>query len=240
MNVRALDSMLDRFESLADVPSHRQLRNNPLIDLLRKAVPFNHVVVGGLDLDGYTFGHGRSVDTDMPPAFIETYFAEGLGQVDPVVVVGKTSTQAFDEQQANDTLRPPARLEELKRFFGIANRLFIPVAREGAVYGGVCFTSSRPLTTGERELLVMVADPIHRTITKPLMDRFAEEQLRLTQGEVICLQLASGGLTSEEIASASQYQPETVNTYLKSATKKLGAANRVEAVATAIRRGIIK
>jgi DNA-binding CsgD family transcriptional regulator len=47
-------------------------------------------------------------------------------------------------------------------------------------------------------------------------------------------------MTSEEIAAATGYKTETVNSYLKSATRKLGTANRLEAVADAIRRGIIE
>ena len=231
---------LDDYGDLSDVPPHRLLRESPILEFLRKAVPFEHVAVGGLDLEGYNFGHGHSIDTDMPPAFIETYFAEGLGQTDPIVVHGMNAVKPFTEEQANDVVAPSRRLESLKNFFGINNRFFIPIAREGTVYGGVCFTSSRPFTTGETEFLIMTAEPLHRALTKPLMDRFAESVLKLTAGEVTCLELASTGLTSEEIADVSKYQTETINSYLKSATKKLGAANRVEAVATAIRRGLLR
>lgn len=230
---------LDDYDDLSDVPKQRRLHDYSMLELLRKAVPVEYVAVGGLDLDGYHFGRGQSIDTDMPPAFIETYFAEALGERDPVVVLGTTALEPFTEGQANDISAPSQKLLELKRFFGINDRVFIPIAREGKAFGGVCFTTHRPLTLGEFEFLVMTAEPLHRSVTKPLMDRFAESLLKLTAGEVTCLQLASAGLTSEEIAETSKYQTETVNSYLKSATKKLGAANRVEAVATAIRRGLI-
>lgn len=236
----ALVSSLDDYDDLADVPRLRRLRENPIVEFLRKAVPFQHVAVGGLDLDGYKFGHGHSIDTDMPPAFIETYFSEGLGRADPIVIRASETDKPFTEEQANDLSAPTQRLESLTQFFGIRNRFFIPIAREGTVYGGVCFTNSRPFTPGEAEFLVMTAEPLHRTLTKPLMDRFAERVLKLTPGEIACLEFASTGLTSEEIAGVSKYQTETINSYLKSATKKLGAANRVEAVATAIRRGLLR
>lgn len=46
-------------------------------------------------------------------------------------------------------------------------------------------------------------------------------------------------LTSEQIAGASAYTVETVNSYLKGVVKKMQVANRVEAVAEAIRQKII-
>lgn len=231
----------DEYEDLSDVPKQRQLRESQVLEYLRKAVPFRHVAVGGLDLDGYEFGHGYSIDTDMPPAFIETYFAEGLGQVDPVVIRALKADKPYTEEQANDMVAPSRRFESLAQYFGIRNRFFIPIAREGKVYGGVCFTSStRPFTAGETEFLIMTAAPLHRALTKPLMDRFAKKVLKLTPSEIACLELASTGLTSEEIAEVSKYKIETINSYLKSATKKLGASNRLEAVATAIRRGLLR
>jgi LuxR family transcriptional regulator len=63
--------------------------------------------------------------------------------------------------------------------------------------------------------------------------------MKLSKGELACLVQASLGLTSENIAKATGYQAETVNSYIKSATKKLGAANRTQAIAQAIRRRLI-
>jgi LuxR family transcriptional regulator len=84
-----------------------------------------------------------------------------------------------------------------------------------------------------------MAEPLHAAVTKPIMDRFAASQLRLTKGELLCLKMASRGLTSEEIAVASDYALETINSYLKSAVRKLGTSNRVEAVAEAIGKRLI-
>ena len=53
------------------------------------------------------------------------------------------------------------------------------------------------------------------------------------------LAFASKGLTSSEIASETSLTVETVNTYLKSATKRLSARKRVHAVSEEIRRKIV-
>ena len=44
----------------------------------------------------------------------------------------------------------------------------------------------------------------------------------------------------EEIALVTGYQSDTVNTYIKSAVHKLGAKNRSQAVAEAIRQRLIE
>ncbi|MGY5808784.1 autoinducer binding domain-containing protein [Rhizobium sp. LEGMi198b] len=230
---------LGDFKDLSEVPAHRQLRDSELLEQLRKAVDFRHIAVGGLDLAGYQIGRGHSIDTDMPPAFIDTYFGEKLGLSDPLVIQSLNRTTPLSDEEAFDISPPSQRLQYLLRAYRIGQRLQVPLARDGVVYGGVCFTREKQFTASERDLLLFFAEPLHRVITKPLMDRFAAGVLRLTNGELRSLELASKGLTSEEIADASDYRPETINSYLKSATKKLGAANRAHAVAEAIRRNLI-
>lgn len=230
---------LDRFNDLSEVPVQRQLRDNQLLEHVRKAVGFRHVAVGGLDLNGYHIGRGRSVESDLPPAFVETYFSERWNRSDPLLVRSIAQAIPMTEEEAFDVSPPAQRLCYLHRSYEIGRRLHIPVSRGAVVYGGVCFTKEQAFTAGEREFLVFMAEPLHHAVTKPLMDRFAADVLRLTCGELQCLELASKGLTSEEIAGASSYRTETVNSYLKSAAKKLGAANRSHAIAEAIRRHLI-
>ena len=61
----------------------------------------------------------------------------------------------------------------------------------------------------------------------------------LSEREVACLQLASDGRISEEIAENLGLSVHTVNAYLGSATTKLDAVNRIQAIAKAIRLGYI-
>jgi len=227
------------YADLSSVPTVRRLRDNALVDRLRKAVSFEYLTIGGLDLEGYEFGSSQSIDTDMPPHYIEAYFAEKMSPQDPLVAVGKTKKTTYTEEEAFDLISPPQRLVYLSRAHGVRNRILFPLSRKDTVYGAVCFTNARPFTQGECEFLSLMAEPVHTAITKPIMDRFAADQLRLTKGELLCLEMAGRGLTSEEISNASDYALETINSYLKSATRKLGASNRLQAVAEAIRRRLI-
>ncbi|MDL2408103.1 LuxR C-terminal-related transcriptional regulator [Rhizobium calliandrae] len=229
----------DLYRSLSAVPTHRILRNNGVVDKLRQSVGLKHIAVAGLDIDGYHFGGGRSSETSFPPAYVETYFAEELHLSDPLVILSRRRNAPTTEEEALDTIVAPARLEYLNRSFDIRNRFLVPVARNDRVYGGVCFTSDRPFAESERQLLAFLAEPLHKSVTRPVMDRFAASACCLSEGELLCLAMASKGLTSDEIAATSEYQAETVNTYLKRAARKLGATNRTHAIAEAIRRQII-
>lgn len=230
---------LDDYIDLRSVPKHRYFGKNDIIDRFRKAVPFDYIFISGLDVDHYRFGAGFSIDTDLPPAYLEAYYADELYKEDPFVRAAKSSTSVIVESEVYAENVPPQRLHYLQRTFGVHNRTVVPIMRENVVYGVVGFTRENPFDEDEITFLSLVSETIHTAVTKPLMDKFAAEHLRLSKGEMACLSQASLGLTSDGIASATGYQVDTVNSYIKSAVKKLGAANRTQAIAEAIRRRLI-
>lgn len=61
----------------------------------------------------------------------------------------------------------------------------------------------------------------------------------LSDREIECLQLVGDGLKSEAIGERLGLSVHTVNAYLGSATTKLDAVNRIQAIAKAIRLGLI-
>jgi LuxR family quorum sensing-dependent transcriptional regulator len=62
----------------------------------------------------------------------------------------------------------------------------------------------------------------------------------LSDREIDCLNWTASGKTSAEIAEIMQLSEHTVNHYLNRATKKLDTVNRTQAVAKALRIGLIK
>ncbi len=206
---------------------------------MRLAVAFDHIAISGLDIDGYRFGQAASVDSDFPPAFVEAYAADGLVGNDPFVQAAKSSRDIVIESEVWKNCEPPQRLLYLTRTFKVQNRTLIPILRGDVVYGGVCFARSTPFDDDELAFLTLIAEPIHAAVTRPLMEKFATAQMKLSKGEVACLSQASRGLTSDSIATATGYQTETVNSYIKSAVRKLGCSNRTQAIAEAIRRRLI-
>ena len=73
----------------------------------------------------------------------------------------------------------------------------------------------------------------------PLLTSNGEPVPRLTPRELEVLQLAADGRTTREIAEALVVSPGTVKTHLQHIYAKLDARDRVAAVATAIRLGLI-
>jgi DNA-binding CsgD family transcriptional regulator len=71
------------------------------------------------------------------------------------------------------------------------------------------------------------------------MNRPAVEEIRLTGRERDVLELLAEGLRLEVIGERLGIGLETVRTHVRHAAERLGAANRTQAVAIAIRRGLI-
>lgn len=230
---------LHNFVDLSSVPRHRFIHNNPFIARLRKAVDFDYVMISGLDIEGFQFGTAQSIDTDFPPTFLEAYYDEKFHLTDPYVLACKNARHVTIESEVLKDSVKNERLTYLLETFNIRNRTLFPIRRGDLVYGSVGFTRTTAFEQDELAFLAAIAAATHQEIAGPIMRKFAATELRLSMGEVTCLRLASGGLTSEQIATESGYQVDTVNTYIKNATKKVGATNRTQAIAEAIRRGLI-
>jgi DNA-binding CsgD family transcriptional regulator len=230
---------LDAYADLRSVPKHRFFGRNEFVDRFRLAVPFDYIAISGLDVDHYRFGAGFSIDTDFPPTFLESYDADRLVGIDPFIIAGKNSRTVIVENDVYAVHEPPQRLVYLQRTFGVFNRTLVPILRNDVVYGAICYTRSTPFSDEEIRFLSLISELIHTAVTKPLMDRFAADQMGLTKGELACLEAASRGLTSEAIAIETGFQNDTVNSYIKSSIKKLGATNRTQAIVEALRRRLI-
>lgn len=239
MPFSSLSAVIHEFPDLQSVPKYRRLGSNPVTDKLALAVPFDFISISGLDVDEFRFGEGVSSDTTFPPAFIEAYIAEGLGKDDPFVAAARKATNTVIEAVVYGEKAPSRRLAYLARTFAIHNRTLFPIRRGDVTYGAITLTRDIPFKPDEIAFVEVVAEAIHSAITQPLRQRFAAEQMKLTSGELACLTQASFGLTSEDIAKATGYQTDTVNSYIKQAVKKLGVGNRTHAIAEAIRRKLI-
>jgi DNA-binding NarL/FixJ family response regulator len=73
----------------------------------------------------------------------------------------------------------------------------------------------------------------------PALARMAPKNSKLTQRELDVLGLLAEGLQHEEIGRRLGISSETVRTHLRKASDRLGAASRTQAVATALRMGLI-
>jgi DNA-binding NarL/FixJ family response regulator len=79
---------------------------------------------------------------------------------------------------------------------------------------------------------------IPQEVAAQLAEHVGEE--RLTEREVEVLHHVAGGNRNRDIADLLSISEETVKVHLKHIMEKLGASDRTEAVAIAVRRGIIQ
>lgn len=87
---------------------------------------------------------------------------------------------------------------------------------------------------------------LHPQITMPFLERIgalakkADSRERLTEREQVVLQELALGKNTKEIASALVVSEETVKTHLAHIYQKLGVNDRVQAVALALRHGLVR
>jgi DNA-binding NarL/FixJ family response regulator len=78
-----------------------------------------------------------------------------------------------------------------------------------------------------------------RTYLDPSLRRTQGRSSALTERELDVLRLLADGLRHEEIGKRLGIGSETVRTHVRKASDRLGAATRTQAVATALRQGLI-
>jgi DNA-binding NarL/FixJ family response regulator len=79
-----------------------------------------------------------------------------------------------------------------------------------------------------------------RSYVDPALTRDVAPSRKLTQRELDVLGLLAEGLQHEEIGRRLGISSETVRTHLRKASNRLGAVTRTQAVATALRLGLIR
>ena len=87
---------------------------------------------------------------------------------------------------------------------------------------------------------------LHPSVTRPFLKAFgkmaesSQPQVGLTERERDVLEELATGKSTKEIAKVLFVGEETVKTHLSSVYQKLGVGDRVQAVAAALRRGLVK
>lgn len=95
-------------------------------------------------------------------------------------------------------------------------------------------------TSEELEVLRRLADLVNQRLEAlEASKRRAGRRPLLSRRERECLQWTAAGKTTWEIAGILEISQNTVDGYISTAGRKLGAVNRTQAVAEALRRGLI-
>lgn len=175
-------------------------------------------------------------DAGSAGALLDAYGAAMLSHLEasmlPLVWEGASEGQCVEAGSEPFVARLPARLLS---FSGVA----FPVRLGTHGNGYVVFTGSFLGLSSD------VAIDMHLKSCQLLTDILAGEEKRLAPAEALserelaCLQMAGDGCISDVIAEKMGLSVHTVNAYLGTATTKLDAVNRIQAIAKAIRFGYI-
>ncbi|PCK88645.1 LuxR family transcriptional regulator [Rhizobium sophoriradicis] len=194
--------------------------------------------ITSLDLQGST------VLTSWPAELLALYDQEGLMVDSPVLRRLRTSARPFFYDMSRQSWPrddgKSALVVGLFERFRMMRCAYFPTHEASGLRGAVSFAGDRePFSPAEMRELCYIA--IH------VFDRLAEIRNldtrmtdALTDREIDCLNWTAAGKTSAEIAEILSLSEHTVNHYLNRATKKLDTVNRTQAVAKALRIGLIK
>jgi DNA-binding CsgD family transcriptional regulator len=122
---------------------------------------------------------------------------------------------------------------------GVSPAIALPAVADDDVLAVLVVYASEPFTPGER-LMEALAEVGSQLGTFLARRRGALRPSRLTRRELEVLQLAALGLEGNEIQSRLLLSRSTVKTHFEHIYAKLGVSNRVAAVATALREGLIE
>jgi DNA-binding CsgD family transcriptional regulator len=184
---------------------------------------------------------GSAIINNWPAELVSLFDRQGLIQSSQVLrrLRGSTMPFSYDLSQMSGEGDGPDMGEIFGRF-GIVRGGCFPVHDAAGARGGVVIGGSGS-ELGRQQMMELSYAAIH------IFDKLAEIRnldVRapelLTEREIDCLNWTAAGKTSAEIAEILGLSEHTVNHYLNRAAKKLDTVNRTQAVAKALRIGLIK
>jgi DNA-binding CsgD family transcriptional regulator len=196
---------------------------------------------------------GRALDD---PFIVLTYQQEWVSHymrsnylaVDPVVSTGARSLLPVDWSSLDRSNRKVVKMFNESREAGVGVQgLTIPIrGAENGVWALFSVTSNETdleWTRRRREIiadLVLIANFLHQKAYELHQPGEVIDLNAVTRREAEALTWTAEGKSVADIAILMRISAETVKAHLDSARYKLGALNRVHAVAKAIRHGIIR
>ena len=186
----------------------------------------------------------NSIITNWPADLISEYDQTALLASSPILTRLRLATAPFTFNIDHVAKQRDARTTEISKSMFERYRMprgaYFPVHDASGMRGAVSFAGDRPEVTPAEmiELMYLSVHVYNRLAEIRELDNRATDML--TEREIDCLNWTAAGKTSVEIAEILGLSEHTINHYLNRATKKLDTVNRTQAVAKALRLGLIK
>ena len=178
----------------------------------------------------------------IPPELFKLYVERSYADVDPVMRMLRRTTDPFkwlDVPYDREQERRGAEVMALVADFGLSQGFFVPTRSHLGTCGNVWMAGPAPeLTARSTPALHFMAlyafDRVYRLVG-PKPDRRAP----ITAREREVLAWTAAGKSAWEIGEILGIAKRTVDEHAQTAVRKLGAANKIQAVVFAIRDGFI-
>jgi LuxR family quorum sensing-dependent transcriptional regulator len=178
----------------------------------------------------------------IPAELFKVYVERHYADVDPAMRHLKRTTEPFRWLDVPYNSEREPRASELKALvtdFGLSQGFFVPIPSPAGTFGNVWMAGPNPeLTARTKPALHLIAlyafDRMHR-----LVGPLPAQRPRLTEREREVLMWTAHGKSAWEIGEILGIAKRTVDEHAASAFRKLGAANRTQAVAIAVRERLI-
>ena len=179
-----------------------------------------------------------------PEPWTKYYRTQRLQERDPIVEALDTYDEPFTwTDLRNDKRFVGLTQDELDNAgkYGWRDGLIVPIPRSGVQYGLVSLVSRTPRVLHEAKGLLSLGALAfyHQVRALAPHEGFPVPPLGLTDRERQCLALIASGLSDRKIAAKLDITENTARSYFETARLKLKADTRPQAVAEAIRWGII-
>ena len=175
--------------------------------------------------------------TRLPADWLACYSARNYIQDDPAVRHCRRTSQPFEWEAAPfDPVREPRAAEVVRRAkdCGLARGCMTPIPSASGSLGSVWIAGAIELTPPTRAMLHLASlyafDRLRALKSPP-----CRAKAGLTTREREVLQWIANGKSALEIGEILAISKRTVDEHTQSALRKLGAANRAQAVAIALR-----
>src|SRR5690242_823865 len=200
-----------------------------------------HFIATGLSANGRAFEE-LVIASRWPSEFFMLYVENDYARCDPLIRRSIQSDMPFEWQAESYWADDNPRVVELMRRaaeFGLTHGYLVPIHGPKGYEGCVSMTARRlDLSTRAKSavhLMALYAFDRMRRLRGNLPDR----KVVLTAREREILSWVAAGKSAAQISQALKISKRTVDEHSQTAARKLGAANRTQAVAIAMRDRII-
>jgi len=121
---------------------------------------------------------------------------------------------------------------------GVADGLLVPIHTKNGYAGLVSISAQASFAMPAIHALAVISLVVHNQLSA-LLRSDPGDQEDFTAREIECLKWAAAGKSDAEIATILELSPKTVNFHIEGAKRRMNAASRTHAVASAIRSGLI-